>query len=214
MNERMDEFDRRLADLERRFAANRGGSASSYAGIPAGVEPSLTRSEGRIAPLPPVDEEETPLVRHNRLGERYSIKLVYPGFYLTMTHGADTCAVGFPTMKEKLAKRAKPGHLFFIYVTSPEQRIIGLAQVLGPAEFLPERDFKRPWVLDLAWVLGPKIPGVRFSEIGLRVKARIGDSIYGITDGVAGALTEKLGDMAALDQCGLERQKEKYRMYR
>lgn len=157
--------------------------------------------------------EETPLLRHNQLGEPYSIKLVYPGFYLGIKIGDATCTVGFPAIKERLAKRVQPGHLFFIYVTSPERRIIGMAQASEPAQYMPELDQKRPWSLTLAWVIGPKSQGVRFTDIGLQVKARVGDSTYSITDDVAAAIIGCLQDMDDLSEDELRKAKERYRMF-
>ena len=156
---------------------------------------------------------ESPLIRHNHLGESYSIKLVYPGFYLSINHRDLTSMIGFPLAKEKLAKKVQPGHLFFIYVTSPERRVIGLAQAVSAAMFTPERDYRRPWTVDLVWVLGPKMPGIQFTDIGLQIKARVGDSTYSITDEVAAVLIDRLQDMASLSQMELARQRERYRMF-
>jgi hypothetical protein len=121
--------------------------------------------------------------------------------------------VGFPTSKERLAKRVPPGHLFFVYVTSPERRVIGMGQVAGPAEFSPEKDFKRPWSISLAWVIGPKMPGLQFSDIGLQIKARVGDSTYSISDEVAAAIIDRLQDMEDIGSTELGRLKERYRMF-
>ena len=236
LNERIDGFERRLAELEKRLAGRRSQLPGPAAGFPPGTEPAITQSEGELScrvpnapctracdPSPASPEyfrkprdgvlEETSLIRHNQLGETYSVKLVYPGFYLAMRHEDTTCTVGFPAVKERLAKRITPGHLFFIYVTSPERRLIGMAQASGPAEFAPERDFKRPWALDLHWVIGPKSPGVQFSDIGLQVKARVGDSTYSITEEVAAAIIERLQGMDDLGPAELEKQKERYRMF-
>lgn len=156
---------------------------------------------------------ESPLVRHNQLGDVYSIKLVYPGFYMSLTPRGLTATVGFPLSKEKLAKKVQPGHLFFIYVTSPERRVIGLAQAASSAVFAPEKDYRRPWQVDLVWVLGPKMPGVQFTDIGLQVKSRVGDSTYSITDEVAAALVDRLQDMPGLSAMELAKQKERYQLY-
>ncbi len=221
MNERINEFERRLVEIEKRLSARRSRASDPSPGFPPAAEPPVAQSD--VAPSPGAREyvrpsdsgpiEETPLIRHNQIGETYSIKLVYPGFYLTMRPGDTTCSVGFPAIKERLAKRITPGHLFFLYVTSPERRIIGMAQAAGPAEFAPERDFKRPWSLELAWVIGPKSPGVQFTDIGLQVKARVGDSTYSITEEVAAAIIERLQDMADLRPADLAKQQDRYRMF-
>lgn len=165
-------------------------------------------------PLSPLaNGAESPLIRHNQLGETYSIKLVYPGFYLGMSTRELTTTIGFPLSKERLAKRVQPGHLFFIYVTSPERKVIGLAQSTGHAVFTPEQDFKRPWSVQLAWLIGPKSPGVGFADIGLQVKARIGDTTYSITDEVAAALIDRLQDMSDLSSLELSRLKDRYRLF-
>lgn len=227
-SERLEEFERRLSRLEKslveagfgvepvpqRSGARTGfGSETGATHVPG---PTGYRSQGDYAMHSEGSAgviEETPLLRHNQVGEPYSIKLVYPGFYLGMEAGDATCTVGFPAIKERLAKRVQIGHLLFIYVTSPERRIIGMAQASGPAEFLPERDPKRPWSLTLAWVIGPKSPGVKFADIGLQVKARVGDSTYSITDEVAAAIIARLQDMEELGPAELEKAKERYRMF-
>lgn len=213
---RSSDFEHRLAELEKRVAA-RGTTSGTF---PPLSEPPIARSDKarrdptlQYSPPSEAPMAETPLIRHNQLGEVYSVKLVYPGFYLAMMPNGLTTVVGFPVTKERLAKRVTPGHMFFIYVTSPERRIIGMAQATGPAEFAPEKDFKRPWSVDLAWVIGPKMPGVQFTEIGLQIKARVGDSTYSITDEVASAIIERLQDMDDLGSVELSRLKERYRMF-
>jgi hypothetical protein len=156
---------------------------------------------------------ESALVRHNHLGEMYSIKLVHPGYYLTLKPGDLVTTIRFYMTKERLAKRVRPGHLLFVYVTAPEKRIVGMAQVVEPAEFLPEKDYKRPWSVKMAWVIGPKSGGVSFADIGFNVKPRIGDSTYGITQEVAAAIIEKLQEMKDLDEGGLAVLKQRYGMF-
>lgn len=188
-------------------------SISSPVRVPA-ASPSIAPAKLPRMPLPALaNGAESPLVRHNQLGDTYSIKLVYPGFYLGMSTRELTTTIGFPLSKERLAKRVLPGHLFFIYVTSPERKVIGLAQASGHAVFEPEQDFRRPWSVQLVWLIGPKSPGVGFADIGLQVKARIGDTTYAITDEVAAALIDRLQDMADLSSLELSRLKEKYRLF-
>lgn len=124
-----------------------------------------------------------------------------------------TTVIGFPLTKEKLAKKVQPGHLFFIYVTSPERSIIGMGQAGSHAVFSPETDYKRPWIVELVWVIGPKTPGVRFADIGLQVRARVGDTTYAITGEVASAIIDRLQDMGNFSSADLARQKERYRMF-
>jgi len=200
-----------------------GASSANEAPAAPSAEPTATASSPSSivlpskpprTPLPALaNGAESPLIRHNQLGETYTIKLVYPGFYLGMSTRELTTTIGFPLSKERLAKRVTPGHLFFIYVTSPERRVIGLAQATGHAAFTPEQDFKRPWSVQLAWLIGPKSPGVGFADIGLQIKARIGDTTYSITDEVAAALIDRLQDMNDLSSLELSRLKEKYRLF-
>lgn len=155
----------------------------------------------------------SPALAHNRLGEPYSIRLVHPSFLLTLEPGGPTCTVDFPAAKERLAKKIWFQHLFFIYLTSPERRVIGMAQPATPVEFVPERNPRRPWVLELAWVIGPKSPGVQFCDVGLELRPRIGDNLCPIAEETAAAFIDRLNGMADLDAKELARLKLKYQKF-
>jgi hypothetical protein len=102
--------------------------------LPASSQAAATQAAA-TRPIFVYDEEgnppaelggERPLILHNQLGLNYSIKLVYPGFFLTMRPNEICTTVGFTLQKEKLAKKVTPGHMFFVYVMAPERRIVGL----------------------------------------------------------------------------------------
>lgn len=153
---------------------------------------------------------ETPGVVHNRLGEPYSIKLVYPGFYRTLDVGIPYCTVGFPNNKAKLAKGIKQDNLFFVYITSPVRRVIGLAQAMGAAEYRGDVDPERPWVATLEWLVGPKADGVSFADVGLEIRARTGDSVYAIPADIAAEFVDRLNTLCDLDQAGVFALRERF----
>ena len=165
-------------------------------------------------PGSPEDAAEALFINHNKLGRLYTIKLVYPDFYLGLDLGSQRCWVGFPAAKEKLAKQVESGHCFFVYVTAPERRLIGAAQAMGPVQYEPGRDYQRPWQLELAWLVGPKSPGLRFQDIGLQVKSRVGDTCYSTTEAVAQVIVERLSAMEDLGAHELERKQRRYGMFR
>jgi hypothetical protein len=153
---------------------------------------------------------ETPGLVHNSLGDPYSIKLVYPTFYRSLDVGIPYCTVSFPSGKERLAKQIQEGTLFFIYVTSPVRRVIGLAQAMGPAEYRGDVTPSRPWVVPMEWIIGPKADGVSFAEIGLEVRGRPGDSVYAIPVDAAVRLMEALRLLCDLDEAGVARLRSRF----
>ncbi len=177
------------------------------------MEPPVSYSDrARTEPIPPTLESEAPLILHNRLGRAYTIKLVYPGFYLSVNHGQVKFQIAFPLKKENLAKTVAPGHLFFVYVTSPVRRIIGLGRAMRHASFEPERDYRNPWSLDMTWLIQPKMPGVGFADIGLDVAPRVGDSTYSINEEVAAAIIRRLERMDDMTPADLALIKDRYRL--
>jgi hypothetical protein len=143
---------------------------------------------------------ETPGLLHNSLGDPYSVKLVYPTLYGSLDVGIPFFTVSFPSAKEKLAKKVREGARFFIYVTSPVRRVIGLAEAMGPAEYRGDDSPSRPWVVPMEWTIGPKAIGVSFKDIGLTVKARPGDSVYAVPAETGKRLTRALRKLGDLDQ--------------
>lgn len=153
---------------------------------------------------------ETPGLLHNSLGEPYSIKLVYPAFFRSLDVGIPYCTISFPAGKERLARQVREGTLFFIYVTSPVRKVIGLAQALGPAEFRGDVTPARPWVVPMEWVIGPKAGGVSMAEVGLEVRARPGDSVYAIPTNAAVRLMEALRPLPDLDEAEVDRLRSRF----
>lgn len=143
---------------------------------------------------------ETPGLLHNSLGDPYSIKLVYPTFYGSLDVEIPFFTVSFPAAKERLAKKVQAGAKFFIYVTSPVRRVIGLAEAMGPAEYRGDDSPSRPWVVPMEWTIGPKLDGVSLKDIGLAVKARPGDSVYAIPTAIARRLSRALRRLSDLNQ--------------
>jgi hypothetical protein len=148
---------------------------------------------------------ESPTVKHNCVGTPYSVKLVYPGFYNEIDLDSKTFSVGFPKSKRALADKVEIGHLFFIYVTAPEKWIIGLARVLRPAIESQNQNCKRPLKVPMEWVVGPKRAGVKFVDVDLVVRPRIGDSLYAIGLQDALRLLRRLRELPDVTSDDLER---------
>lgn len=155
-------------------------------------------------------KDETPGVLHNSLGELFSIKLVCPTFFRCLDIAIPYCTVSFPSSKEWLAKQVREGMHFFIYVTSPVRKVIGLARALGPAEFRGDVTPSRPWVVPMEWVIGPKASGVTFSEAGIAVRSRPGDTVYAIPEDVAKRLVDALIPLPDLDEAEVARLRSRF----
>lgn len=151
MESRVLDLEKRVAELERK------------------VE-TLIAGQG----LPSVNDMAD--IKRHDAGE-YSIKVIYPGIY---HHLDEPLRAGFPKNRRSLARRVAKGSHMFIYVTSPEKWIIGMAEVTGPAEADLGANPKWPYVVPLRWEIGPKAIGVKFSDVGIDIRPRIGDTLYAL----------------------------------
>jgi hypothetical protein len=219
MRKRIEAVERRLDDIEKTVSALRTlfmsgdeHGRSRQAATP--VDSLAVKGTGdrqdmahKVRPGPGVrtPRAETPGLLHNSLGEPYSIKLVYPTFYRSLDVGIPYCTISFPAGKEGLAKQVQEGTQFFIYVTSPVRRVIGLARAMGPAEYRGEVTPSRPWVIPMEWLIGPKAGGVSLAETGLEVRARPGDSVYAVPEDNAVRLMDALRLLRDLDEAELAR---------
>lgn len=148
------------------------------------AKPEKLRRDARL------ESDETPGLRHNDVGELFSIKLVRPSFFHDFDFFSRRFEVGFPASKGPVAGRVERGDFMFIYVMSPEKKIIGLARAVEKAAF-DECGGKFPYRLLLEWESGPKSGGITFAELGLKVRPRPGDTVYSID-------TDKAVDVAEL----------------
>ncbi len=108
----------------------------------------------------------------------YMIKLVYTGIY-SKIKGNTTTEIGFPKNRRKLAQDISVGQKMFIYVTSPVKKIIGLMTVRTGMQESGDPNSRWPYNIKLDWEIGPK-QGVSFSDIGLPIRPRVGDTLYSI----------------------------------
>jgi hypothetical protein len=222
MRKRIEAVERRLDDIEKTVSALRtfivhsgmshGMNTGEHSAVQESTVPSPTgavagKETGAADTRPDIkaSKGETPGLLHNSLGEPYSIKLVYPTFFRSLDVGIPYCTVSFPAGKERLAKQVREGTLFFIYITSPVRKVIGLAQAMGPAEFRGDVTPSRPWVIPMEWMIGPKAGGVSLSDVGLEVHARPGDSVYAIPEDAAKRLAEALVPLPDLDEAEVNR---------
>jgi hypothetical protein len=108
----------------------------------------------------------------------YMIKIVYTGIYSKIKANAPI-EIGFPKNRRKLAKDISVGQKMFIYVTSPVKKIIGLMTVISEMQESGKPEDRWPYNIKLEWEIGPK-QGVSFSDIGLPIRPRVGDTLYSI----------------------------------
>lgn len=133
----------------------------------------------------------------------YMIKVVYPGIFKFKNHPT----AGFPKNRKKVAEQLREGQYMFMYATSPEKRIIGLTKVTSNLKIVEGR---WPYSVDLEWVIGPK-QGIRFADVELNIRPRVGDTLYGITDEKAQEIIDVLNHQPDLDDTTLDYLADKYR---
>ncbi len=126
----------------------------------------------------------------------FMIKIVYTGIYPKI-HGDTPIEIGFPKNRKKLAQDISVGQKMFVYVTSPVKKIIGLMAVIeGMHE---SSDPRWPYNITLKWEIGPK-QGVSFSDAGLPIRPRIGDTLYSIDIARARNLIDLLNQQSDLTE--------------
>lgn len=121
----------------------------------------------------------------------YMVKVFYPGLYC---EGKEPTA-GFPKNRKKTVEQIVTGQYMFAYLTSPVKKVIGLTKVTST---MKEVGGQWPYSVDLEWVIGPK-QGLTFNELGLDIRPRVGDTLYGLTDDKAQEIIEKLEEQPDLD---------------
>jgi len=139
---------------------------------------------------------------HRNIVSDYMIKVVYPGIF----GEGKTPTAGFPSNRRKVAQQLQPGQKMFLYATSPERKIIGLAEVVSECT---EVGGRWPYSVDLKWLVGPK-PGVKFIDVDLDIRPRIGDTLFAITEEKANKIIDKLNEQNDLDEGTLEYLADKY----
>ena len=116
----------------------------------------------------------------NTLGEAVSLKMVHPAVFARDYKPGTQYPVLFPSLRARLARAAKPGHLFYLYLTGPVGAVVGLVEVAGRFE-KTRRDPLRPLEVPCDWVIGPKWPGVRLGEIGVLLRIEPGMNACALT---------------------------------
>ncbi|OXS60303.1 hypothetical protein B1A99_07630 [Cohnella sp. CIP 111063] len=134
---------------------------------------------------------------------KHMIKLVYPGIFGRINEPT----AGFPSNRKKVALQLAKGQFMFLYVTSPEKKIIGLTTVASECKRV---DGRWPYSVDLEWVINPK-PGVTLAEVGLDIRPRVGDTLFSITDDKAHQIIAALHSQDDLDSNTLKYLFEKYK---
>ncbi|KAB2488049.1 hypothetical protein [Priestia endophytica] len=146
------------------------------------------------------EKEKRPWKRNTVLN--YMIKLVHPEIYCQI----DNPKLGFPKNRRGIAQQLSPGHFVFIYVTSPEKKIIGLTKVVSNLTFT---EGKWPYSVDLEWIIPPKL-GLSLRDLGLDMRPRPGDTIFGLTDEKAQEIIGALNSQDDLDDSTLMYLNQKY----
>lgn len=137
----------------------------------------------------------------------YMIKLVYTGIYSSYLKGK-SAVIGFPKNRRKLAEQISVGQKMFVYVTSPEKKVIGLMTVVEELQ-VGQANERWPYKIKTKWELGPK-PGIGFSDVGLQIRPRIGDTLYAITAEKAKEIIEQLSNQQDLDNATINYLAKKY----
>ncbi|MDF0727080.1 hypothetical protein PY093_10160 [Cytobacillus sp. S13-E01] len=148
-------------------------------------------------------EKDANLIWKRNATDEFMIKLVYPGIFNYINNPT----AGFPKNRKKIAQELKPGQYMFLYVTSPEKKIIGLTKVVSEMNVTEGR---WPYSVDLEWVINPK-PGVKFSDVGLDIRPRPGDTLYALSEEKAQELIDTLNKQIDLDQSTLDYLAGKYK---
>ncbi|MFD0673490.1 hypothetical protein [Cohnella sp. GCM10027633] len=161
--------------------------SKSLESLQAEVE-QLKRQMIEVRSLLKMDSQSVRRPWESNLVVDWMIKLVYPGIY----REKDTPSAGFPQNRRKVAAQIKGGQWMFVYVTSPIRKIIGLARVTGPMRVLGGADERWPFNVPLQWEIGPKLDGVTLLEVGLDIRPRPGDTLYGITPDIAEEIKKRL----------------------
>jgi hypothetical protein len=154
-------------------------------------------------------EKESPCIKHNEVGVPFSIKLMPAAFYHEIDLYTGQFQVRFPESKANLAVRLDPGDYIFVYVMAPEKRVIGLATVVEPASFVNDDD-RWPYRLVAEWEIGPKFEGLTFQDLGIKVRPRIGDTIYSIHSDKAMDIADALRGLPDLTSEQLDSYRSKY----
>jgi hypothetical protein len=147
----------------------------------------LKRQMAEVRSILKLDGEPEQRPWESNLVGDWMIKLVYPGIYRERNQPT----AGFPQNRRKVAAQIKGGELMFIYVTSPIKKIIGLTRVTGPMRVLNGNQ-RWPFNVPLEWEIGPKLHGVTLQEVGLDIRPRPGDTLYGITQDIAEEIVRRL----------------------
>ncbi|MEX1030282.1 MAG: hypothetical protein WDZ91_09615 [Paenibacillaceae bacterium] len=170
------------------------------------LERALTGLSGRVTNLETqLNKTRSGVEYQTNTVSKYMIKLVYPGIFTSI----DNLKAGFPNNRRKVAMQLKKGQFMFIYVTSPEKKIMGLASVASDCKLVSGR---WPYSVDLEWVIRPK-PGITLSETGLDIRPRIGDTLFSITDEKAQEIITAINSQDDLDERTLKYLAEKYKNY-
>lgn len=135
----------------------------------------------------------------------YMIKVVYPGIFCMINEPK----AAFPKNKRRIAEQIELGQYMFIYVTSPEKRIIGMTKITLK---MKEVGGRWPYSVELDWVIGPKA-GVTLKEAGLDIRPRVGDTLFGLSDETAQEIISLLNEQDDLDQNTLDYLEGKYKKY-
>lgn len=118
---------------------------------------------------------------------KFMVKIMYD----ELLKRIDSPTVGFPnTQVGRLkAEKLNDDDIMFIYVTSPIQKIIGLAKVKGP--YFRENS-RWPHQVPIDWIIPPRDPGVMLKEANITYRPNRGDSEFWISYDSAKLLINKL----------------------
>mgnify|MGYP005748398815 CR=1 FL=1 len=118
---------------------------------------------------------------------KYMVKIMYDELLKRL----DNPTIGFPNSNDgKLhAEKICVNEFIFIYVTSPIQRVIGMAKVVD-SYFIANNRW--PYQVPVDWVISPKNPGVMLKDVEINYRPQRGDSEFWISSNSAKKLIDML----------------------
>lgn len=114
----------------------------------------------------------------------FFVKILFPSFYKFTNNPT----INFPMNRGSLARQINVGQQCFIYLTSPEKKVIALVEVVSD---MREVGGRWPFEFDVKFVISPK-HGITLKEAGISFRPRPGDTHIPIDVNTASRIMKEL----------------------